>query len=358
MFNSLQACRALAAILVVLQHTNHSIFRLEKYFGHEPAGRLFACAFSAIDFFYVLCGFIMLHVHAKDIDQPRELGSYLWKRFSRIYLFYWVVLAVTLPVYFLVPTFGVGFERDPDVIIRSFLLAPHPEFHMVFGIAWTLVYEVLFYLLFGLLILNKRLGIAVFLVWGCLVLAHPLFVNHPWKFVFSDHHLRFFAGMCVWLVLNRWKIPAPRLVAGAGVTILLVAGLCEDFYGPLTNFARIFWFTLGSAIIIIGLVESERSGLIRAPRWLVYLGDAAYSIYLVHFLALSVFAKMSKAMLLDQYLPSMVLYLLFVIGSIGFGCLCYQFVEYPLHRWSRQFFSRAKSPIPVVLPEPEIRKAA
>jgi peptidoglycan/LPS O-acetylase OafA/YrhL len=55
----------------------------------------------------------------------------------------------------------------------------------------------------------------------------------------------------------------------------------------------------------------------------------------------------------------MVLYLLFVIGSIGVGCLCYQFVEHPLHRWSRQFFARAKSPLPaIVLPEPEIRQAA
>src|SRR5207302_3769566 len=89
MLNSLQACRALACILIVLAHTNHSIFGVEKYFGHKPLGCLVDCAFASIDFFYVLCGFIMFHAHADEIGQPRAFGPYLWKRFARIYPIYW-----------------------------------------------------------------------------------------------------------------------------------------------------------------------------------------------------------------------------------------------------------------------------
>jgi exopolysaccharide production protein ExoZ len=85
MLNSLQACRAAAAILVVFYHTSHGIFRLEKYFGHKPFGPVFDFGFAGVDFFFVLSGFIMIHVHAGDIGQPRMLAAYLWKRFSRIY---------------------------------------------------------------------------------------------------------------------------------------------------------------------------------------------------------------------------------------------------------------------------------
>jgi exopolysaccharide production protein ExoZ len=359
MLNSLQACRALAAFLVVLQHTNHSIFRLDKYFGHEPFGRLFAGAVGGIDFFYVLCGFIMLHVHARDIDQPREFGSYLWKRFSRIYLFYWVVLAVVLPIFFLVPHFGVGFERDPDVIIRSILLVPHPQFHMVFGVAWTLVYEVLFYFLFGLLILNKRLGVIVLAVWGCFVLAYSLFPDYPWSFVFSHHHIRFLAGMVVWVILDHWRIPSPRLVAGIGGAMFAMIFLIEGPGGPQENWVPIVGFTASSAVLILGLVEAERSGLLKVPGWLVYLGDATYAIYLVHFLVLSIVAKITKALSLDQYLPILVLYFMHVIGAVGVGCLCHQFVEHPLHMWSKRFFRRAKSSdVSVFESETDVRKAA
>jgi peptidoglycan/LPS O-acetylase OafA/YrhL len=342
MLNSLQACRGVAAILVVLQHANHGIFRLEKYFDHEPFGRLVAGAPGAIDFFYVLCGFIMLHVHARDLDQPKQIGDYLWKRFSRIYLFYWLVLAIVIPIYFAVPQFGFGYERDLDVIVRSILLLPHPEFHMVLGVAWTLVYEVLFYLLFGLLILHKRLGIAVMAAWGCCVLAHSQFEHHPWSFLFSHHHLRFLAGMLVWLILNRWQAPGPRLIAGLGGVVFILTFSLEGPGGPAPNWLALVGFTGGSAVMVLGLVEAERSGLLQTPRWLAYLGDAAYSIYLVHFLVLSAFAKLVKALALDQHLPEMPLFFLHVALAIAAGCLCHRFIEHPLHQWSRRLFSVAK----------------
>src|SRR5260221_9879970 len=103
MLNSLQACRAVAAILAVLFHASVGIFALDKYFGHKPFGPVFDFGFAGVDFFFVLSGFIMMHIHAADIGQPRALRAYLWKRFTRIYPAYWAVLIVLTPVFFLVP---------------------------------------------------------------------------------------------------------------------------------------------------------------------------------------------------------------------------------------------------------------
>ncbi len=346
MLNSLQACRAMAAILVVFYHTSHGIFRLEKYFGHKPFGPLFDFGFAGVDFFFVLSGFIMMHVHAKDFGQPRALGAYFWKRFTRIYPAYWVVLAAVVPIYFLVPSFGKGHECDSDVIVRTIALFPHPKMHMVLGVAWTLVYEVFFYVLFAVLILHRRLGMILFVGWTACVLAYPWFESYPWDFVFSYLHIRFLVGMGVALILNHWTLPAPRAIACAGVAIFLGAGLIDSYYGPLSPLQQTVGYTLGSALTLAGLVQAERSGLIAPPGWLVYLGNASYAIYLVHFLTLSVLAKGAKAVRLDAYLPGGVLFLLHVLSAIGFGILFHHFVEHPLHAWAKRCFGRDTATVP------------
>ena len=342
MLNSLQACRAVAAILVVLFHASGSIFALPKYFGHKPFGLLFDFGFAGVDFFFVLSGFIMMHVHAQDIDQPRALGAYLWKRFSRIYPVYWVVLAAILPVFFLIPNFGVGHERDPGAIFRSVFLMPSSESQMVLSVAWTLVYEVFFYLLFGLLILSRRIGLAVFVTWTGLILAYPWLESHLSSFVCSTMNLRFLTGVSVALILARWRIAMPRLVASLGVAAFLSTGMLEAYDGPLSLWPRCAGYTLGSALMLAGLVQAERSGTLQTPPWLVYLGNASYSIYLVHFLGLSLLAKLAKAAQLDVYIPGMVLFCLHVIGAIALGCLFHHAVEQPIHAWAKKCFRRTK----------------
>jgi peptidoglycan/LPS O-acetylase OafA/YrhL len=267
----------------------------------------------------------------------------LWKRFSRIYPAYWVVLALILPVFFFMPTFGHGHERDLDVIIRAIALFPHPETRLVLGVAWTLVYEVFFYLLFALLILNRRIGLLVFATWAACVCCYPWFDGYPWNFLFSYLHLRFLAGMAVAFVLARRELPAPRIIAAIGATIFIGAGMFDAYARPLSALEQTLGYTLGSALALAGLVQAERSGLIRAPGWLVYLGDASYAIYLVHFLALSVLAKLAKAAHLDVHLPGTMLFAMHALGAVGVGCAFHHLVERPLHRWTKQFF-RGKRP--------------
>lgn len=359
MLNSLQACRAIAALLVVLYHTSHGIFRLDKYFGHKPFGVIFDFGFAGVDFFFVLSGFIMMHVHARDIGKPSAIGSYLWKRLTRIYPAYWVVLLAILPVFYFNPHFGAGVETRPDVVWRAFLLVPHPEGHPVLGVAWTLVYEVFFYLLFGLLILNRRVGILVFVAWTSCVLAYPWFDQFPWSFLFSPLHFRFLAGVAVGFVLQRLQLPAPRLVAAAGAAVFFGTGLCEAYAGPLTTLDHTIGFTLGSALMLAGVVQAERSGLLQTPRLLRYLGDASYSIYLVHFLALSVLAKITTRVGLEQHVPGAVLFVLLAVGATAIGCAFHHVIEKPIHQWTRGYFTRVRvAPVVAVGEEPNIRKAA
>jgi peptidoglycan/LPS O-acetylase OafA/YrhL len=206
------------------------------------------------------------------------------------------------------------------------------------------------------LILDKRLGVLAFLGWMACVLAYPGFENYPWNFLFSYLHLRFLAGMAVAALLVRWKVPIPCLVALGGVALFLGTGIFNAYVRPLSALEQTLGYTLGSAVVLSGLVQAERSGLIQPPRWIIYLGNASYSIYLVHFLGLSILAKIAKAAQLDFYIPGTVLFCLHVVGAITIGCLFHHVVEHPIHAWTKGYFRRARSPFAVA--EPAVRKAA
>jgi peptidoglycan/LPS O-acetylase OafA/YrhL len=359
MLQSLQAGRAVAALLVVFVHVGGTL-ALPKYLGENPVGPVFEFGFVAVDFFFVLSGFIIMHAHRRDIGQAREFVPYLWKRFGRVFPPYWIVLASILPVFFLAPHFGVGHERMPSVVICSFALLKHPEHPTILVVAWTMIYEVYFYVIFSVLVLNKRLGVFALLAWATGVLAYAWFESYPGNFFFSHWYLRILAGVGASVLVDRIRIPLPRTLAVLGIAILLATGLFHAHYAPLSVHAYAVGGTLGSMLAIVGMVEAERMGRFFSPRWLVYLGNAAYAIYLVHFPAISVLAKLTMVLKLDALLPGSALFVLHSALAVGTGCLFHEFVENPLHRWSRRYFRRKEGAIAVAHgDEPlPLRKAA
>ncbi|MFX8653275.1 acyltransferase family protein, partial [Acinetobacter baumannii] len=45
-------------------------------------------------FFFVLSGFIIAHVHWKDLGSPDRVSGFLWRRLVRIFPTYWLALAI------------------------------------------------------------------------------------------------------------------------------------------------------------------------------------------------------------------------------------------------------------------------
>ena len=145
-FRLLQIYRGWAAMLVVLFHaTGIGWHQFQASF----LGNYFEMGSAGVDFFFVLSGFLITHIHLKDIGKPDRLGSYARKRFVRIYPAYWVVTLAILPFYWIVPGWGQGDEKTPSVIANSFLLLPMLRGPVLMA-GWTLCHEVLFYLVFGL----------------------------------------------------------------------------------------------------------------------------------------------------------------------------------------------------------------
>ena len=83
-------------------------------------------------------------------------------------------------------------------------------------------------------------------------------------------------------------------------------------------------------LMLTGGTQYEQRHGIAIPRLLTFLGDASYSIYLVHMPALSVFAKVAMVTHLNEHVPHAILYILLASGSIVVGCVFHLCVEKPL----------------------------
>ena len=330
--SSLQAGRAVAAILVVLFHNSTRIFALPKYWEAKPFGRLFDFGDSGVFFFFVLSGFIIFHAHHRDLDRPEKVRDYAWKRFRRIYPIYWVVLLLALFLYLLVGNYSLGYETHPEIILSSVLLVHFGSLDKVVPVSWTLFHEILFYAVFALMIWRMRLGLTILGVWLALS-AMSMATDHGsmlTAFYFSHLHLLFGFGMAASWWIRRRSVPLPATTVLLGTALYLLAGVDEISWNQMSDDWRTLAFGLGSMLILLGLVELENAARLKVPAWLRLLGDASYSIYLVHYFVLSFLAKLAWASGAARLMPVMAAFVLVTCLAVAAGVLCHLVVERPL----------------------------
>jgi exopolysaccharide production protein ExoZ len=294
--NTIQATRAVACIAVLLYHTDVTL-NLPKYFGHDVFP-VFRGGGSGVQLFFVISGFVILLAHEKDLDKPAKITAFLWKRFRRIYPPLWIVLMLITPVYLLFPGYGVGHEGGAASILSTFLLYPVPADYLLTP-AWTLRHEVLFYLLFSLVIWRKSVGLLVVTLWLALCMFIPWTnADFPLSFLFSSNHLLFAFGMAACICFKGIKPCKAVALAGAmSGAVGFVSVWHADIIGVLTlRDVMNVLYGAAASVTILSLVLLERDWGLRVSRPLVFLGEASYAIYLVHYPALSIAVKTIRRM--------------------------------------------------------------
>ncbi len=314
----IQVGRGLASLLVVLFHTE-VIFK--AYLGSVSSAGLFGFGHAGVDFFFVLSGFILFWVHRGDVGDAGRVAAYARKRFRRVYPPYWVAFTLVLAGLLLSPGTGRPFDTQPGTILSNLALLPDPR-GMTLTVAWTLSYEILFYILFGILIARPRVGMPLLALWvtGALLLhGHARF---PWSFVFSVYPVHFALGASVAAAVARWRIPFPGPLGLIGAVVFIVLGLNEHTIAhPWIDWA----YAAASAAVIAGLAGVDLAGTFRWPGLARVIGDASYSIYLVHYPVLSVVVKIFRRF--GSWLPSSLLFLITVSLAVGGGVVFHRLIE-------------------------------
>lgn len=330
-FLSLQAGRGIAALMVVFYHCE-GLFSLSKYW--HRTHHYFYFGASGVDFFFVLSGIVIFYAHHADIGRPKRLADYAWKRFRRIYPIYWIVLLIAVPIYIAVPTFGDGSQRNPSVIFSSIVLLPFTRTETIVPVAWTLFHEIMFYLFFGLLLVRRRIGVAALTLWMAASIV-ALFLPIPSSsiaaallFWISPLHLLFGLGIWIAIIVRRRSFNGLPL-AVAGTAAFLACGCFEDVVRPSTQLLPLVFGFL-AAMASAGLMQLEKAGRLRVPDFLVFLGNASYSLYLVHYFALSLAAKVLYPLWVRHPTPIFVPFSVLIIVALGAGLALHLLVERPL----------------------------
>jgi exopolysaccharide production protein ExoZ len=337
-----EAGRGVAALLVVFYH---AALRVE---GSVPGSPLLwglpHFGHAGVDFFFVLSGFIISFVHRKDLGRPDRLLHYMERRFTRVFPFYWLVLG-----FLLLDTWLLHRAQFPGVreLLSNVFLLPQAKDQIVGG-AWTLVYEIMFYLVFAIAIFNRRMGVAVLCLWAAFVASGfalgPLFRSTALSVAMSPFCFEFFLGIGAAVILSRRKVPFSGIVLTAGLAGFAATGLCE-VAGRLSGFGAQARLAYGvcAFMVILAVVERERSGLLRIPPFMAVLGRASYSVYLVHLIAIGItFKLLTMAVELKPSWSLPVWALLCMVGMIA-GILASIWLEQPLIRFVRKCLTGAQT---------------
>lgn len=159
---SLQYARAIAAILVVIDHTVTQ-FSLYHSTGMPFVDTLLKKTINmgniGVYVFFAISGYIMSYTTKNKIFDFRYGLTFFKKRIMRIYPLYWIYLTLFLSLW----AAGLAmrtYHFDTGQIIASYLLIPYGVTNdkitpPVLAQGWTLIYEMFFYLTFTLLIMLK-----------------------------------------------------------------------------------------------------------------------------------------------------------------------------------------------------------
>ncbi len=346
-FGSIEAGRGLAALLVVLFHADKVVTN-PAYWHARAFGGLFACGHAGVEFFFVLSGFIIAHVHTRDIGRPAQLARYVTRRFDRIFPLYWLILTVLVAVALLGPDIASLRHVDTAAIVSSYLLVGRDSHAGVLTVSWTLFHELLFYLAFAALIVDRRAGIVVGAAWLTLIAVAAMGgVGGIPAYVTSPLNLLFAAGALAQVAVRDRRVRHPLWWTAAGIAAFAGLAAEEVFVPVLGETARNLLYGVASAVALAGIVSYERDHRLRVPAILSTLGAASYSIYLVHYPALSVVARLMRRAGLIAALPVDAGVVVLSAAVVAAGVGVHFAIERPLLAWRRgRSVGRREVPFP------------
>lgn len=345
---SIQALRGVAVLGVVAFHT--LAIELKYSGGDRWLSDLLLFGETGVDLFFVISGFVMVLVTRGRFGKPREVMRFFWSRTTRIYPTYWFYFFLTLGIFLVMPAWVNASQGHQVNLWKSFFLFPDHTAPLVL-VAWSLIHELWFYLVFGLLLLfREKIMLPALLVWGVLIIAVNSAVNVetlvPWqRIVLHAYTLQFIIGALVAYFVQQQVLRNLAPVYGWVLLVLGMAGLvlaCLNQAQDKLGLGRALILGAVYGLILMASVLLERSRSLRPSRFLSFVGDISYTVYLSHVLVLSVIGRLWLAWgpLSGNLVDDVLIWLVMMAAVITYGWVAYRLLEEPTVKWAHQMRTR------------------
>ncbi|MBK6414307.1 acyltransferase [Sphingopyxis sp.] len=332
--HSIQLLRAIAALLVVLYHGQLAIstrfatpaFAVETY--------LFAFGAVGVHIFFVISGFIM--VYTTHVDPSFVARDFLRKRIFRIYPMYWVCVGLYLVAHNFI---GSPYQLSGSEILGALALYPEHA-SAIIGPAWTLSFEMFFYLCFGIAMkLGATRGLVILGAVFMLSIATGFFFpieGALGRLITNSLLLEFIAGAAI-----GWLLATGRLPRRGGSVVLLLAislfgaGIAFGY----DRFPSVAMWGIPSTLLVAGAVIWENSlGFKKELRKFSHFGNSSYVLYLIHLivitLTITLAAHVPAIKMVEPALAALAIAGLSLLVAEGL----HAWIERPMTRWLNRLF--------------------
>lgn len=301
-----------------------------------------------VDIFFVISGFIMWTMAAA---RPMTPADFMRRRIIRIVPLYWIFTLVTA---YASTDHGVSVNLFIDYkrLFRSLFFIPqwhenYPQVAPNMLVGWTLNLEMVFYLVFAAtLVVSKKLRFPIIAAVFAVSAAIRFFMpepTHPAINLYSKSIiLEFVFGMGLgWAFArgfpgDRIRTLQPWRVLGLGLGAVLLGIDALSLKSALPPVRALYWGA-PALLICVGALIMEPIIAKRPVAIFKFLGDASYSIYLSHIIAMAISHEFIGAQLSADFpWPVLTGEILF---AVVFGCLVHVALEKPVTKRVRQLWS-------------------
>lgn len=311
-----------------------------------PARLIFSSGNESVIIFFVLSGFVLYESIQKTNS---SYGSYLLKRICRIYIPYIVAIVIAIICQTTISKYGISYlsewfnrswtiESSLSLIAQHVLLVGKYNTDTYNSVIWSLVHEMRISIIFPLVLmvcLRKTVRgslLSLFSFSICSVVILFLFRSSLTltSYVLTLHYtVLFLLGALVAKYKNNLIAFYSNCTKNTKITWFLFAILLYMYEGligeikVLNNFIfRDYVVAISACLfVILSLSVSTFSTFLR-NKYLLYLGEISYSLYLYHLISL-----FSLIYMLNDVLPLTIILIMSLILSFILATISYLFVE-------------------------------
>jgi exopolysaccharide production protein ExoZ len=358
---AMEGLRGLAILLVFLCHYKLVVLdRLGPVFGSTFFKTTVQIGGTGVDLFFLLSGLL---IYKAALRRDLHLGRFLARRIRRIYPTFLVAFSIYLFVSVLlhqgprrVPNSAAG---GATYIVQNILLLPGiADIQPLIPAAWSLSYEISFYLAIPIVVQLLRMSLWSrlhrCLFWTSLLWLHLLCVlllgrKLPVYHYQSNDYLRFgmfLAGMLtfevldsasgsIWLTIKRqrWLSLLGSVTGLAYILIVIHFAGVEDAPPSYAAAKAALIFITYTSLALGTLCENGIWKNVFSNVWLRWTGNISYSVYLIHGIVLNMVIAVllhESAVRAHPLVSAVILFPVSIVVTLAISTALFVLIEKPL----------------------------